>query len=293
MYNLENNLFIKYLLERKRKIPVVGSYDVIVCGGGPSGFIAAIAAAREGAKTLLVERYGFLGGTATAGMMVEFGPIYDGKEVVVGGITHEFLHRLESFGGADMRNSDTHSMVFDPESMIMVCQEMTMEAGVEILLHSLVVDQISEANRIIGIIVESKSGREAIMGRVIIDATGDGDVAVRAGAKFSMGRDGDNKLQPFTLEIMLGNVDITRIPKSYTEVMPKIRKARENGEWSIPTDMLFSWGRVKKRGAPDNPHSSFLFINGTNLLNVDGTSVKSLTNAEIETRGQEWCQLMN
>ena len=90
--------------EEARETPVAGEYEVVVCGGGPAGFVAATAAARAGARTLLVERYGFLGGTGTAGLMVEFGSIYDGNEVIVGGVTHEFLHRLEEYGGAEMRD---------------------------------------------------------------------------------------------------------------------------------------------------------------------------------------------
>ncbi len=122
---------IEYFFEKERKIPVRGRYDVIVCGAGPSGFTAAVASARSGVRTLLIERYGFPGGTATAGMMVEFGPIYDGKQVIVGGITHEFLHNLERFGGAVMRDEKTHSMVFDPESMIAVCLDMLVKSGCE------------------------------------------------------------------------------------------------------------------------------------------------------------------
>jgi len=117
---------------------------------------------------------------------------------------------------------------------------------------------------------------------VVIDATGDADVAVRAGAGFRMG----GKVQPCTLEIILANVDVTRVPKSHKELIPKIKEARATGEWPVPTDQLFSWGRVPKRGAPDDPESAFFFINGTNAIDVDGTSARSLTDAEIETRSQ-------
>ena len=272
--------------EEARKLEVAGEYDVIVCGGGAAGFVSAIAAGREGMKTLIVERYGFLGGTATAALMVEFGSIYDGKDVMIGGITHEFLHRLEYQGEAELRDTNSHHMTFDPESMISVCQNMVLEAGVELLFHTIFVKTIMTNKRAIGIIIENKSGRQAIYGKVIIDATGDGDAAFSSGAKYSMGREGDKKCQPVTLEILLGNVDVIRAPKTVHDLIPQIKEANKKGEWPIPTERIFSYGRIKKPGAANELSSSFFFINGTNVLDVDGTSAKSLTRAEIETRKQ-------
>lgn len=274
-------------LEKERRIPVKGRYDVIVCGAGPSGFIAALASARAGAKTLLVEKYGFPGGTATAGMMVEFGSIYDGKQVIIGGITHEFLHNLERFGGTLMKDKKTHNMVFDPESMIMVCLDMLVNSGCEMMLHSLVCEPIVEENIVKGVITESKSGRQAIFGKVVIDTTGDGDVAARAGAKYQMGHGKPNILQPVSLEIIVGNVDETKItPETYSRIKQMISQAGKNGDWSIPTERFFSWGRVLKWGEPNNSKSSFFFLNATNVLHVNGCSVDDLTRAEIEARKQ-------
>ena len=272
--------------ENKKDIPVNGEFDVIVCGGGPSGFTAAIASAKRGAKTLLIEKYGFLGGTGTSAMMVEFGPIFDGKDVLLGGCVHEFLHRLEDEGYGEMRSKQTHSMVFDPEGMICICQKMVLEAGAEILLHTVVADVIREGQRIKGVVVENKSGRSAYMAKIVIDATGDGDIAFRAGAEFSYGNE-EGKVQPVSLEFLLGNVDHRKITSPYVGVLlPYIKKAKENGDWKIPSDQFFSWGRVKKRGAPDTPESSFYFINATNALNINGADAKELTKGEIECREQ-------
>ncbi|GAG51640.1 unnamed protein product, partial [marine sediment metagenome] len=124
------------VVEPQRETPVAGSYDVVVCGGGPSGFAAAVAASRGGARTLLIERYGILGGTATAAMMVEFGSIHDGRQRIVGGITREFMDRLIARGGTILRDVGSYQMTFDPESMIWLCLEMATEAGVELLLHT-------------------------------------------------------------------------------------------------------------------------------------------------------------
>jgi len=275
-----------FYCEGEKKIPIKGCYDVIVCGGGASGFIAAVASSRAGARTLLIERYGFPGGTATAGMMVEFGSIYDGRDVIVGGITHEFLHRLEKFGGVNMKDDKSHAMVFDPESMIMVSLKMLIESGCEIMFHTLVCEPIIENNVVKGVITESKSGREAFSGKVVIDTTGDADIAARAGARYEIGHGNEKQFQPVTLEIIIGNVDGTRIQSSLAQNKVFIEQAREKGDWTIPTERLFSWGRVKKRGAPENIESCFYFFNATNVLNVNGCNTQDLTRAEIEARGQ-------
>jgi len=272
-------------LERAREIPAYGEYDVVVCGGGSTGFIAAIAAARRGAKTLLIERYGFLGGTATAGLMVEFGSMFDGEKRLLGGATHEFLHRLESYGGAYFNNKRNHSMVFDPESMIAVCQAMVEESGAELLLHAWLAGAIVEDGKVAGVVVECKSGRMAVFGKVVIDCTGDGDVAASAGAPWAKGRAGDGKTQPATIEMILGNVDASRMGRLH-ELIPKIKEAKAQGRWKIPTEQLFSWGRVMKKGAPNRPESSCVFINGTNATGIDGTDARSLTEAELLTRRQ-------
>jgi NADPH-dependent 2,4-dienoyl-CoA reductase/sulfur reductase-like enzyme len=271
--------------EAAREVPVLGEYDVVVCGGGPAGFVAAVSAARGGARTLLIERYGFLGGTATAGLMVEFGPIHDGEKVLVGGAAHEFLHRLIDHGGAHVHDAQTHAMTFDPESMIAVCQEMVLDAGAEMLLHTWIAEAIVDEGRVVGVIVENKSGRGAVLGKVLIDATGDGDVAARAGAGFDIGHDRPDVMQPVTLELILGNVDTTAVPESHHDVTPMIRGAGSEG-WPIPTERILSWGPVEKRGAPSDPQRGWFFINATNVLGVNGLDAQDLTRAEIGTRRQ-------
>lgn len=274
------------VVEPQRETPVAGRYDVIVCGGGPSGFTAAVAAARAGARTLLIERYGILGGTATAAMMVEFGSIHDGRQRIVGGITREFMDRLIARGGTILREDRSYQMTFDPESMIWLCQEMAIEAGVELLLHTWVVGAVCRDGRVTGVVVENKTGRQAFLGRVVIDATGDGDVAMRAGARFDQGRPGDGKMQPVTLEVLLGNVDDTRRPEGVRDLSDAIREGMRTGEWPIPNERIMSWGRVAKAGAPDDPRAAWVFVNVTNSLDVDGTKAADLTRAEIETRRQ-------
>jgi len=176
--------------EPSREIPVVREVDVVVAGGGPAGFVAAIAAARGGAKTLLVERYGCLGGLATGGMVLYMDAIADKQKArVIGGIPWEVLERLRAMRGlaidAPLR---LHA---DSEILKVLADQMCVEAGVELLLHSWAVDALVGTSSngpdcVEGIVVESKSGRQAIRARVCIDATGDGDIAALAGATFDI-----------------------------------------------------------------------------------------------------------
>ena len=122
-------------LEIQKSVPVVASYDVVVCGGGPAGFIAAIAAAREGAKTALIEQYGFLGGMATAGLVAPISVFSYNNALVIGGIPWEFIKRLEEMGGA-LIEQPLHNVAFDPELYKLCAQRMVTEAGVDLYMHS-------------------------------------------------------------------------------------------------------------------------------------------------------------
>ena len=272
--------------ESSRDLPIKGEYDVIVAGGGPTGVMAAIAAARKGCNTILLERYGFLGGTGTAALMVQFGSYKDGTNPIVGGVTSEFLDNMLEYGGAIERRKGYRDLTYDVESMISICQDMVLEAGVHLQLHTLIVEPIYEGKDVKGVIIETKSGREAILGKVVIDCTGDADLVTRAGGTFDFGRENDGRVQPASLEVILGGVDSTRIPDSVWDVVPAVEQGIKDGEWPIPTDRIFSWGIVEKRGAEKDPKKSYFLINATNALDIDGTNVESLTKGEIETRKQ-------
>lgn len=187
----EKGLEGNHVLEAPRRIPVRSDVDVLVCGGGPAGTAAALAAAREGARTLLVERHGMLGGVWTAGLM---NPFFEAMGR--GWVVQDLVDRLRA-RGAFREWYFAHT--FDTEAMKLVLEEMMREAGVSLLYHTLVADAVLEAGRLRGVVLESKAGREAITARVIIDATGDGDVAARAGCRYELGRPSDGLLQPMTL----------------------------------------------------------------------------------------------
>ncbi len=188
---------MRTVTEPSRQIPVLAQADVVVCGGGPGGFPAAIAAARHGPKTVLIERYGFMGGLATAGLVA---PILahtasHSHTPIVEGILREATERMHALGCAPAWDETLQEwgVRFDAEALKVVIDEMCQEAGVTLLLHTLVSDVLMDGPSVSGVIVESKSGRQAVMGKIFIDATGDADVAARAGAPVTQGRSYDGK----------------------------------------------------------------------------------------------------
>ena len=174
---------MKMITEPSRQIPVVREVDVVVAGGGPAGIAAAIASARNGAKTLLVERYGYLGGMMTGSWVTWFLGFGDGDKQVVRGLADELVRRLGEIGGLVNARNKSGDVNSDVESTKWLSIVMLEEARAEMLLHSLVAAAVVENGLVKGIVVESKSGRQAILAKVVVDATADGDVAHFAGAE--------------------------------------------------------------------------------------------------------------
>jgi len=213
---------MKTILEPTKRIPLVAEADVIILGGGPAGISAAIGSAGAGATTILIERYGWLGGQTTGGYVVWFIGISDGKGIIVKGFCEDVLERLRKFGALEdkMGFPTVH-----PEYLKHVFAQCAIESDVVLYLHHWAVDAImsSDENRINSVIVESKSGREAISGRIFIDATGDGDMAKWCGIPFSVMEKGIDpfpirwglnepiqkfQLYPVSLCYRIGNVDV-------------------------------------------------------------------------------------
>lgn len=195
------------LTEPERQIPVSGAYDVIVSGAGPAGVCAAIEAGRTGAKTLLIETQGCLGGVWTAGLLTW---ILDQESKP--GMMREIEKNLVANSGIS-NDIDTGSpLSFDAEVMKRLLEQMCMDASIDILIHTRVVASIKNAqNRLSHVITESKSGREAWMGKVFIDTTGDGDLAALSGCKFDVGREGDHATQPFSLLALVTGINFDDI----------------------------------------------------------------------------------
>ena len=217
-----------------------GNYDVIVCGGGPAGFIAATAAARQGAKTALIEKYGFLGGMATAGFVTPLSVFAFKGDLVIGGIPWDFVKRLEAMGGAFIEWPKAN-VDFDVELYKLCAQRMVLENGVSMLMHTSLIGCEMDGKRIRKVFVENKNGIEALTAKVFIDTTGDGDLAHMAGVPMQKNPDGE--LQPASFCFILSDVDTESDllkkcmyhngingPSQCRPVREKLMKLKETGE---------------------------------------------------------------
>ena len=283
--------------------------DVVVCGGGTAGAIAAIASARTGAATLLIDQYGRVGGMASTGMSF-LGVSDAGGRRALGGIGAELFERLEAIGGAfaDRPDKQVASVtVADPLALQHMLLTMLVESGVQFLLHTFCADVLLENRRVHGIVVANKAGIELVRARVIVDATGDGDVAARAGARFVLGRAGDAVMQPVTRIFRVAGVDVEEmfaylrdhpeemdVPErwdgaGYTvqdlraasvvmDAFPTlVAQARAAGELAVPRDRI---------GVETGPVPGVVTINATRVQAIDGTDPEALSRAEVETQQQ-------
>jgi hypothetical protein len=185
-----------------REVPVAGQYDVVVCGGGPSGLIAAVAAARNGAKTLLIERYGFVGGMATSSLVTPISEFRHYGKQHIGGIPFELMKKAADLGGANVSLESGNYPVND-EVLKLAAQRLLLESGVTLLYHSWFADCVMEGDRVTHVIVQNKAGAVAYEGKVFVDCTGDADLVRAAGLPTIKGK----VLQPATLWFQLGGVD--------------------------------------------------------------------------------------
>lgn len=269
---------MNYYLEPAKEIPVKAEVDVLVVGAGPAGFSAAINAARQGVKTMLIEQSGDVGGVATTGLMSH----WTGN--TKGGFYEELLERSSDFNNKleDLGQNGTYRQIINPERLKTVMLEMLAEAGVILQLYTFASGAIVEKDSIKGVITEGKSGREAILSKIIIDASGDGDVAHKAGAPFIKGREGDGKMQPMTLMFKVAGVDTSRavfpggfednieIPKGFIQDLGK-----ENIPYPAGHVLLY---RTSLPGV--------VTCNMTNCIGVDGTKTEDLTHATYVCRSQ-------
>lgn len=178
------------------------SYDVIVCGGGTAGSVAGIAAARLGARTLIIEQFGFLGGSQTAALVVPMMAFWNGQEQLVTGLNQEIIERCNALPG------DNEGIFFNFELLKYVLEELALEAGCELLYHSFVSDALLQERALRGVEVTNKSGKSQIRGQQVVDCTGDADVAALAGVPFESGRPQDRLNQSASLRFVVGGVDL-------------------------------------------------------------------------------------
>ena len=266
-----------FYTEQPKEIPVYDQVDVLVLGAGPAGVGAALSAARQGAKTLLVEQMGDVGGIATSGLMSH----WTGN--TRGGIYEEILNRSADLpDSADYGFNGSPRQIINPEHLKTALLEMLQEAGVDLLLYTFVCLPIMEEKRVKGVIVENKSGRQAIFAKIVIDCTGDGDIAARAGAAYRKGREEDGAMQPVSLMFKIGGVDYTKA------VFPgKFEDYIQIPKWEIHAlgkqNLPFPAGHVLlyRTSLP-----GVVTCNMTNCIGIDGTSTKDLVKATLECRRQ-------
>ncbi|MCK4862730.1 MAG: FAD-dependent oxidoreductase [Dehalococcoidales bacterium] len=287
------------ITEPSREINVFHEADVVVVGGGPGGHSAAVAAARNGARTILIERYGHLGGMATGGIVIQIPHMSDGgKEPVIAGLSLEWLERLDTIGGTlrprmeDIGSTDDklvsywrrfmgnvvngrieHTAWVDPELLKCVLNDMVGEVGVKLSLHSWGTQAIVENGSVKGVIFESKSGRQAVLGKVIIDGTGDGDLLPSAGAEFDGTIDASSRSSMLALVFRLGNCDYQKLcdlqeadRNKFQELMKELAEAA--GTYILPLP---------------SPRNDVLWFNNW-IPGLDCTRVEDLTRLEVEMR---------
>src|SRR5579862_1655813 len=280
-------------------------FDVMVVGGGNAGCAAAIAAARHGARTLLVERYGFLGGTATAAMVGPWMTFHSGNERIVGGIAQEMVERLMRKGASPGHLRDSSDYVatitpFDPEVHKALLFEMMREAEVELLLHAYFLSAQTERESVTGAEFATVAGTRTQHARVVIDATADALVAASSGVPTQQG-DERGRVQPATLIFRLSHVDLAQLAAYVREHPGEMRSSLSERE-RTPENLtavagLYSlWEQARNEGAVEIPRELVSFfispypdevtVNMTRVVDVDPLDPVDLTRAEVESRLQ-------
>lgn len=274
---------LKRIVEPARDTPVRCDVDVLVVGGGSAGLIAAVAAARRGARVLLVEQNGFLGGTLTMTTVGSVCGLYavsdDAVTPIVGGIGAELMSRLAASGGArgPQRWLKTASMLYDPVLLRLLADELAAEAGVETVFHATAVATVQEHERVTGVIFESASGRWAALARVVIDSTGDGDVMALSGAAFDYDPD---QIQAPTAMFHLGGVDTeTAMGIGREDLHAYLEKAVAAG-----LDLPRTAGGMFSL-YPGFAHMNITRVRGTDVA-LDPLDTAGITAIEVEGRRQ-------
>lgn len=267
---------VKTYAEPARELPVLDEADVLVLGGGPGGVGAAVAAARNGARTVVVERFGSFGGTWTAGLLSAIMPF-----PFVRGIFSEVAERLQERGAWKSWHKDYGAgATYDVEAVKVILDDLVTGAGAVPYFFTAVSDVLREGARLKGVVVESKEGRHVLLGRQVIDATGDGDVCVRAGVPHSQGRELDGGMQPMSMIFTMEGVETERAlayKREDTNFTRAWQEAKAAGEVTVPREDVL---------ASPNPRAGQWNFNTTRIVGLDGTKVRDVTKAMIEGRRQ-------
>ena len=282
-------------LRFERSIPVDRGYDVVVCGGGPAGCAAALAARREGLSVLIVEGQGQLGGMATSGLVSQWlGGRNQKGQWVVAGLFREIATEAAARGCAVLPQLDPaekyhpygwlnwfiHGVPLDPYGVARYLDEKMQWAGADVLLLTQAVDVVTSKGRITHVVTFNKSGLAAVPARAVIDATGDADIAARSGCEYVKGREEDHLMTPATLEFHVSHVDKQKLTRYIEDqrdpkLREKIKELREQGIWTFPYDIFICTQLTE----PDT-----FYLNTIRLVGIDGTDGRSVSNGMVRGR---------
>jgi len=277
------------LNEPSRQTPIFGEYDVVVLGGGPAGIAAAVAAARAGRTTLLVERYGFLGGMGTAAGVTNFcglhANVHGDIRQVVHGVATDLLARIDRLGGLNAPHTvfgKTSAQAYDTAAYKIAADDLLLSSGVTLLFHALAVGvSMNSERRVHALLLETKSGRTAVVGRCFIDASGDGDLAAWAGAPYDKGDGAGNMLYPSTM-FRLNGIDPVRAGSDWGLIPKLMLQAESAGRYVFPRKTPI----VRPQKNPIEWRVNLTQLANAQGLAMDGTNAQELSDAEVLGRQQ-------
>ena len=282
------------ILEPARQLPVYGEFDVVVVGGGPAGLAASVSAARHGARVLLVERYGFLGGMGTAGGVTNFAGLYGRKngqmQQVVHGVADDLLARLAAMGGLNAPQDGMQGRIrvqsYDVSSLKCAADQLLVAHGVQILFHAWAAAVVKQGNRIEALVVETKSGRLAVRANQFIDCSGDADVAHFAGVPSETGDANGSGLYPTTM-FRVGHVDAPHALAAVGEfnaINTLMAKAQTDkpGQYQFPREGAI----LRPQKNPTEWRANVTQVANGSGHAMDATDARQLSDGELEGRRQ-------
>ena len=285
---------MNFITEPARTLPVYGEFDVVVVGGGPAGLAASVSAAKHGARTLLVERYGFLGGMGTAGGVTNFAGLYGRKngamQQVVHGVVDDLLARIDALGGLNAPQDGMMGRIrvrsYDVSAYKCAADQLLLASGVQLLFHAWAAAVVMQDQQISALVVETKSGRQAIRARCFIDCSGDADVAHFASVPFELGDGHGSALFPSTM-FRVGHVDAPRALaavgdfKAINALMAQ-SQVREPGRYQFPREGAI----LRPQKNPAEWRANVTQIRNAQGTAMDATDARQLSDGELEGRRQ-------